>query len=79
MYLSYCTQPQTFSKFNSYMKNSKLFVSMRGPLNIHTFRQLMHEQDYIFVDSSMIRHEYTYFVCFQMLPEHAQYFNRLTF
>jgi len=39
----------------------------------------MHEQEYIFVNSEAIRHEYTYFVCFQMLPEHAQYFNRASF
>jgi len=61
------------------MKNSKLFVSMRGPLNISAFKQLMHDQHYIFVDSEAIRAEYTYFVCFQNLPEHSQYFNRDTF
>jgi len=64
LYLSYCCQPQTFNKFTTYLKNSKLFVSMRGPLNLNSFRQLMFEQDNIFVDSALIRHEYTYFVCF---------------
>ena len=39
----------------------------------------MQEQDYILVDSAMIRHEFTFFVYFQTLPEHAQYFNRDTF
>ena len=79
LYISYSTQPNVFNKFNSYMKNSKLFVSMRGPLNLQAFKELMHAQKYIFVDSEAIRAEYTYFVCFQMLPEHAAYFNRATF
>lgn len=79
LYISYSTQPNVFNKFNSYMKNSKLFVSMRGPLNLQAFKELMHAQKYIFVDSEAIRAEYTYFVCFQMLPEHAAYFNRPTF
>lgn len=52
---------------------------MRGPLDINMFRKLMQEQDYILVDSAAIRHEFTYFVYFQMLPEHQQYFNRPTF
>jgi len=39
----------------------------------------MFEQDNIFVDSRQIRFEYTYFVCFSMLPEHNQYFNRPTY
>ena len=43
---------------------------MRGPLNIQGFRQLMFEHDNIFVDSAMIRYEYTYYVLFQSLPSH---------
>ena len=79
LYLSYCCQPQTFNQFTTYLKNSKLFLNMRGPLNLQNFRQLMMDQDNILVNSSMIRHEYTYFVCFQMLPDHNDYFNRSTF
>ena len=49
---------------------------MRRPHNLQSFRQLMFEQDNFFVESALIRYEYTYFVCFNMLPEHAQYFGR---
>ena len=79
LHMSFCCSTQTFNKFTTYLQNSKLFSSIRGPLDINTFRKLMQEQDYILVDSAMIRHEFTYFVYFQMLPEHAQYFNRPTF
>ena len=79
LHMSFCCSTQTFNKFTTYLQNSKLFASIRGPLDINTFRKLMQEQDYVLVDSAMIRHEFTYFVYFQMLPEHAQYFNRPTF
>ena len=71
LYQAYCCQPQTFNKFTSYLKNSKLFLNMRRPHNQQSFRQLMFEQDNFFVESALIRYEYTYFVCFNMLPEHA--------
>lgn len=43
LYHSYCTQANLFNKFNSYMKNSKLFSGMRGPLGVQAFKQLMHD------------------------------------
>ena len=43
LYLSYCCQPQTFNKFTTYLKNSKLFFGMRGPINMHSFSKLMFE------------------------------------
>lgn len=76
LYTNYCTQPQTFNKFTTYLKNAKLFGVARGPLSLANFRQLMQEQDHILVDSALIRYEYTYFVCFQMTSDHDRYFNR---
>lgn len=52
---------------------------MRGAINKPIFKQLMQEQDYFLVQSQMIRYEYTYFVCFQSLPEHAAHFSRPSF
>ena len=62
------------------MKNSKLFAEKDlETINYEKFKQLMYTENYIFVDSQAIRNEYTYFVCFQNIPEHDAYFNRPTF
>ena len=78
LYNSYSVHPNVFEMFNTHMKRSKLFANRRGPLNLQAFKELMHAQRYIFLDSEAIRAEYTYFVCFKMLPEHAAYFERAT-
>lgn len=39
LYNSYMTQPEIFNKFGSYIKNSKLFVGIRGPLDLQAFKE----------------------------------------
>lgn len=41
LHMSFCCSTQTFNKFTTYLQNSKLFASIRGPLDINTFRKLM--------------------------------------
>ena len=79
LYHSYMTKPDIFNKFSSYMKNSKLFLAMQGPIDMQTFKDLMYAENYILIDSEAIRAEYTYYVYFKHLPEHEAYFNRNSF
>ena len=58
------------------MKSSKIFIGVKGPIDLRKFQEIMHDQDYFLIQSEMIRYEFTYFVCMTEWPEHQTYFSR---
>ena len=44
-----------------------------GPMTLEKFREIMLEHDNIFVDSTLFRNEFTYFVNYQILRMPEEY------